>query len=58
MTTDRPYRRARPLHEALQEITASSGEQFCPRVVAALLECMDREPGLQTEVFGNHEAVL
>jgi len=36
MTSDRPYRRAIPLTEALSEIDARSGEQFCPRVVAAL----------------------
>jgi putative nucleotidyltransferase with HDIG domain len=58
MTSDRPYRTARPLGEALDEITARSGEQFCPRVVAALHDCMDREPSLETEVFGSHEALI
>jgi putative nucleotidyltransferase with HDIG domain len=36
LTTDRSYRRARPLHAALEEIRAHTGTQFCPRVVAAL----------------------
>ena len=36
MTTDRPYRRARPAAEALAEMRACSGSQFDPRVVAAL----------------------
>ena len=36
MTTDRPYRRAQRLKDARAEITAQTGLQFCPRVVAAL----------------------
>ena len=36
MTTDRPYRRARPYPECLAEITRCSGTQFDPAVVAAL----------------------
>jgi HD-GYP domain-containing protein (c-di-GMP phosphodiesterase class II) len=37
MTSNRPYRPARSLEEALAEIKQLSGEQFCPRVVKALL---------------------
>ena len=37
MTSNRPYRPARSLDEALAEITRLAGEQFCPRVVKALL---------------------
>lgn len=38
MTTDRPYRSARSLEEALNEIKRLSGKQFCPLVVKALKE--------------------
>jgi diguanylate cyclase (GGDEF)-like protein len=37
MTSDRPYRRAMPLEEALEEIRRHAGSQFCPRAAAALL---------------------
>jgi len=37
MVSDRPYRKARPLHEALEELERGSGKQFDPRVVAAFL---------------------
>jgi putative nucleotidyltransferase with HDIG domain len=36
MLTTRIYRAARPVHEALAEVKAASGTQFCPRCVAAL----------------------
>ena len=36
MTSNRPYRPARSLEEALAEIRRLAGEQFCPRVVKAL----------------------
>ncbi len=38
MTSDRPYRQARPWKQAGQEIVAQSGRQFDPRVVAAFVE--------------------
>jgi cyclic di-GMP phosphodiesterase len=38
MTSDRPYRQARPWKVAGQEILAESGRQFDPRVVAAFVE--------------------
>lgn len=37
MTHDRPYRRARPISEALEELSRESGKQFDPRVVEAAL---------------------
>jgi putative nucleotidyltransferase with HDIG domain len=37
MTSDRPYRRGRPLDAALGELVRCSGTQFDPRVVAAFL---------------------
>jgi len=39
MTSDRPYRRGLPLDDALAEIEAGAGGQFCPRVVEALVRC-------------------
>ncbi|MGZ4353214.1 MAG: hypothetical protein ACXVZ4_06695 [Gaiellaceae bacterium] len=37
MTTERPYREARSLEEALAELERSAGTQFDPRVVEALV---------------------
>jgi diguanylate cyclase (GGDEF)-like protein len=38
MSSDRPYRRARPRDWILREISAQAGGQFDPRVASALLE--------------------
>jgi PAS domain S-box-containing protein len=38
ITTDRPYRKARPVSEAIAEITQGSGTQFDPAVVDAFLQ--------------------
>jgi diguanylate cyclase (GGDEF)-like protein len=48
MTTDRPYRYARPLDDARAEIAAQVGMQFCPRVVAALDASFASEPEFWT----------
>jgi hypothetical protein len=48
LTSNRPYRAARPMLGALAEIREHTGTQFCPRVVAALEELWRKEPG----VFG------
>jgi len=48
LTTDRPYRPARHLLAALQEIREHSGSQFCPTVVRALEQVFREEP----HVFG------
>ena len=37
MTSDRPYRRAMPAEDALEEIGRNAGSQFCPRAAGALL---------------------
>lgn len=36
MTTDRPYRAAMPVDEALEELRDRAGTQFDPQVVRAL----------------------
>jgi len=43
MTSDRPYRTGVSLSDAVAEITRLAGAQFCPRVVAALHECLRRD---------------
>jgi hypothetical protein len=48
LTTDRPYRRARPLPAALEELRAHTGTQFCPTVVAAVEDLWREHP----EVLG------
>jgi HD-GYP domain-containing protein (c-di-GMP phosphodiesterase class II) len=42
MTTDRPYRPARPVEEALEELRAGSGTQFNPAVVEELTKIVAR----------------
>jgi len=42
MTTDRSYRKARPVPEALEELRRCSGSQFDPQVVAALIAVVER----------------
>jgi HD-GYP domain-containing protein (c-di-GMP phosphodiesterase class II) len=49
MTTDRPYRTARPIDEAVRELRANAGTQFDPAVVTALISLIDRTPGTVTE---------
>jgi len=41
MTTDRSYRKAMPLDEAVAELRRSTGTQFDPRVVDALIASLD-----------------
>jgi HD-GYP domain-containing protein (c-di-GMP phosphodiesterase class II) len=48
LTTDRPYRRARPLAAAMDELRAHSGTQFCPKVVTAVEALWQEHP----EVLG------
>ncbi|HSF02146.1 MAG TPA: HD-GYP domain-containing protein, partial [Solirubrobacterales bacterium] len=44
MTTDRPYRAALSVEEAVSALRAEQGRQFDPRVVEAFLGVLDREP--------------
>ena len=46
LTTDRPYRRARSITAALEEIRVHSGTQFCPKVIAAVDELWREQPEL------------
>lgn len=44
MTSDRPYRKARPPEEAVAELVRNSGTQFDPRVVSAFLKLLNVSP--------------
>ena len=44
MTTDRSYRDAMSLDEAIEELEANSGTQFSPAVVDALLRVLNEDP--------------
>jgi diguanylate cyclase (GGDEF)-like protein len=46
MTSDRPYRKAMAVDDAVAEIERQAGRQFCPRVVDALRGCLQSHPGL------------
>lgn len=37
MTTDRPYKRRRPMHEVVEDLQKNSGLQFAPEITSALL---------------------
>lgn len=43
ITTDRPYRKARGKAAAVAELRRNAGTQFDPRVVDALLRCIDED---------------
>ena len=42
MTSDRPYRRARSVPDAIAELERCAGSQFDPTVVAALMRVVGR----------------
>jgi putative nucleotidyltransferase with HDIG domain len=44
MTSDRPYRAARSLAEAMAELWSNAGTQFCPKVIAALEHVFRENP--------------
>jgi HD-GYP domain-containing protein (c-di-GMP phosphodiesterase class II) len=45
LASDRPHRPARPLSEALAELRANAGTQFCPTVLAALEALLHEQRG-------------
>ena len=47
MTTDRAYRNARPVAEAIAELRRNAGTQFDPRVVATLVEILTEDESAQ-----------
>ncbi len=52
MTSDRPYRRGRPFHVALEEIVSQAGTQFDPTIVAAFCQ-IPQERWRQVIAFGH-----
>lgn len=59
MTSDRPYRAARVMDKALEEIKNLAGKQFCPRVVDALLSLgRKRLEAIQTRVKVNGDIAV
>ncbi len=44
LARDRPHRPARPVSEALEELRANAGTQFCPTVLAALEALLGHQP--------------
>jgi diguanylate cyclase (GGDEF)-like protein/putative nucleotidyltransferase with HDIG domain len=48
LATDRPYRRGRPVPDALDELRAHVGTQFCPTVIAALESLWAERPQVLT----------
>jgi putative nucleotidyltransferase with HDIG domain len=54
LTSDRPYRAGGSVDEALDELRAHAGSQFCPRVVDALVQVCREEP----HVLGDTHAEL
>jgi HD-GYP domain-containing protein (c-di-GMP phosphodiesterase class II) len=43
MTTDRPYKRRRPVNEVFEDLQQNSGKQFAPEIVTALFHGMYKE---------------
>jgi putative nucleotidyltransferase with HDIG domain len=57
MTTDRPYRRGRPVWAALEELRVNAGTQFCAEVVAVLERVFEEEPdALEPQVRTSHSS--
>ncbi len=56
MTSDRPYRRAFAIDEAVNRIIKGSGSQFDPRAAAAFVELYQRKPELLAKVIGDYDS--
>jgi HD-GYP domain-containing protein (c-di-GMP phosphodiesterase class II) len=51
MTTDRPYRRALPIHVALEEIERHAGTQFDPELARMWVEYVDEVDSTETDAL-------
>lgn len=58
MTTDRVYRAALPLEEAVQELTRNAGTQFDPVVIDALVEVVEEGEPLAASADDEIRAIL
>lgn len=43
MTSERPYRKAKPMEEVVEELRKNAGVQFCPKVTEATLKVLERQ---------------
>ncbi|MFN3467499.1 MAG: HD domain-containing phosphohydrolase, partial [Candidatus Brocadiales bacterium] len=43
MCSERPYRKAKPIEEVVEELKKNAGTQFCPKVVEAALRVLERQ---------------
>jgi response regulator RpfG family c-di-GMP phosphodiesterase len=58
MVNDRPYRKALPLQDALDELQREAGRQFDPRVVAALLAPGSYDLGRMAGALQNSDQLI
>jgi HD-GYP domain-containing protein (c-di-GMP phosphodiesterase class II) len=58
MTTDRPYRAAMPPEAAIAELSANTGTQFDPKIVAALVKVVERGAPMSVTTSDGVRAVL
>ena len=49
MTTDRPYKRRRPVQDVIEDLQKNSGTQFAPEITSALLRGLLRETTGETK---------
>ncbi|MDI6761037.1 MAG: GAF domain-containing protein, partial [Candidatus Brocadiaceae bacterium] len=43
MMSERPYRKAKPMEEVVEELKKNAGVQFCPKVAEATLKMLERQ---------------
>ena len=55
MTTDRPYRKAMPMEEAVSILRDGAGQQWDPTVVTVFLETVELHGDPTGDHFGSHE---
>jgi len=56
MTDARPYRAARPVESALEELDRCAGSQFDPELVALFIDLVRRDGGLRDRLLAHRAA--
>ncbi len=54
MTSDRPYRKAMSIEDAIEELRSNSGTQFDPCIVNAFIEIVEKDRGWLESIMGAH----